>query len=263
MFLNELIADFTMRRPRRSHVHLERLMNQMMRCAIFFLYSTLSVVTCSAAEITFGSNLYESVDWTSVNATSNVAIGSAMGVGITYSTVNIADETVDLLPVSQYAADSEFDSLSYGPGSIESFMMFAGTPGSTTITFDSDVDSVLMMFGSPGVPAGPGPTGLNLGQWDFSDDLSLSVIDGNGLAIDLGNVIYNSDVQNSSGRGVVRIARLDNASFTSLSYDQNTTGGNDGLQFSMAVTSVPEPVSTLFLVILCAVLALYRHRSRC
>lgn len=230
--------------------------------AIAFLFAMAS--PSAAATVTLGETSYRSFDWNKPNDVTNIVTGDLPGISVTVSTINIINPNRNRRAIDLYEANPEFDSPDYSlldDGRIWNFRFAAGIPGETTLQFDSGVGSALLFFGLPDTPV-PGPSGFNLAEWDFTDDYLLTIVDGSGLKIDVGNVIDVEDAVISSGHGIVRVERTDGTNLDYISFRQSTTGGNDALDFGLAINYVPEPSSGIFLTAVAALVGLKRKSNK-
>jgi hypothetical protein len=202
---------------------------------------------CAAANadiIGFNGQEYHTVDWTSVSSDSNTASGQAGGVGVSFETMNI---TSDLVTTNDYNGASGFTNLSYGSGVFGSINMMAGMVGTSSLSFDGQVSSVLIIIRAPNDSTPQNLLGAAV--WDFSDDYTMSLADSteaNGLVLETGNMFMNGLGNTSQIGGVIAIDGI----MDGFSWDQSTFAGLDQTQVTFAVsTTVPAPATGLALVL--------------
>lgn len=201
----------------------------------------LCVASGASAGIIHHNGLeYATVDWISVDDTSEVASGMAGHIAVTFETMDIVDST---LGVYDFSTGEAFDELTYVDGLAQSMTIRGGVVGSSTLSFDSEVGSVLMFFGIPGVDTDE--TQFGAAAWNFDETVSLDVIDqetGGGFEIATGNWLLNPTWgPGSQASGVVAV----NGGMTELEWEQSTNNAGDRMQIMFAV-AVPSP-STLML----------------
>lgn len=212
--------------------------------------------------VSFGVETYDTVTWLSANTGTNQATGTTTSTSVDFSTGSFTGggSVITVGNSADYAFDPAFDALSYEPGDIESLNMFAISAGPTTITLVDQANSILLFIASGG---GFTP-GLDAGQWEFDSVWSLSIIDSVGLEVAAGNIL--KEVGGSGpqgGTGVVRIARVDETPFNTVSFSNPGGGGGngDGMSLGIAVSPIPEPSSALLCLIGLGSLVVIRKRK--
>jgi len=189
----------------------------------------------------YGGLEYATVDWISVSSGTEVAVGNAGGIGVTLETMDILTDSIG---VYDFSTDPAFDALSYTDGAADSISVFGGVVGTSRLSFDTEIGSVLFLFGVPGVDTDQTQFGASV--WDFDDSLGLSVIDGEGepgFEIHSGNRLLNpSWGPDTQAGGVVGI----NGGMTELVWEQGTDNAGDRMQITIAI-AVPAPMGCLVL----------------
>lgn len=215
-----------------------------MKCVLYVAAVAGLCAAANADMIDFNGQTYETVNWNSVSTNDNSASGTVGGVGLTLETVNMGSNTIS---ENNFNGDAAFDALGFDGDMIESISIRGGANGSTTLTFDQSIGSILILIGSPNT----GALGSQFGAavWDFADALNMDVIDseGNpGLLLSAGNEISNSNI-NVHRSGVIGVF----SELTSLTWDQSTFQGLDKMEitFAVAPATIPAPASGLALLL--------------
>lgn len=201
---------------------------------------------CAAANadiIGFNGQEYHTVDWTSVSSESNTASGQAGSIGVSFQTMNI---TSDIVTTNDYTGAAGYNNLSYGSGSFGSINMMAGMIGTSSLSFDGQVSSVLVIIGAPNDDTPQNLLGAAV--WDFSDDYNMSLADtteANGLVLESGNLFMNGLGNTNQIGGVFAIDGI----MDGFSWDQDSFAGLDQTQVTFAVSTVPAPATGLALVL--------------
>ena len=205
------------------------------------LLGALTAGLCSTAManvIEFNGVTYETIDWTNVSTLTNTAQGTVGGVGVSFEAVQFSTESVTN---NNFGIDAGFDALLFGEGQSESVKIFGGIQGVSSLTFDQQVGSVLMLIGSPN--DGSTRTQFGAAIWDFDDGFQMSLIDHEvnpGLELGDGNVVTNVITGPTTHQsGVIGIE----GDLSELSWTQDTSNGVDEMliTFAVAPATVPAP----------------------
>lgn len=215
-----------------------------MKCVLYVAAVAGLCAAANADMIDFNGQTFETVNWNSVSTNDNTASGTVGGIGLTFETVNMASNTVS---ENNFSGDDAFDALGFDGDMVESIAMRGGASGTSILTFDQSVGSVLILLGSPNTGAIGSQFGASL--WDFADALDMDIIDseGNpGLMLSAGNEIRNSNI-NVHRSGVVGVF----SELSSLTWDQSTFQGLDRMEitFAVAPATIPAPASGLALLL--------------
>lgn len=197
-----------------------------------------------AGVISYGELEYETVDWISSPDAGLGASGTVGGIGVSFISAGITGE-----PVSAYdfSSDPSFDALSFDSEISESITVFGGIEGLSSLSFDQEVISVLILIGAPGNYSGPTHFGSSI--WDFDDALELSIVDGDGFVVGEDNAVSNPGWgPTTQTSGVIGIS---GEGFSLLEWMQSTDNGVDKLQVTIAVATnpIPAPAGALALLV--------------
>lgn len=215
-----------------------------MKCVLYVAAVAGLCAAANADMIDFGGQTYETINWNSISLGDNSAEGTVGGVGVTFETVDMSSDSIS---ENNFNGDAAFDALGFNGDMVESISIRGGATGSSVLTFDQSVGSVLILLGSPR----DGSVGNQFGAsiWDFADALSMDVIDseGNpGLLLSAGNEVSNSNI-NFHRSGVIGVF----TELTTLSWAQDTFQGLDKMEitFAVAPATIPAPASGLALLL--------------
>jgi hypothetical protein len=223
------------------------------------LLSVAMAGLCSTAignVISYGGVDYETIDWTNVSSLTNIANGTVGGVGVTFETVNISNDTITN---NSYGSDTGFDELLFGEGPMGSVQFFGGVSGTSQLTFDQTVGSVLMLIGSPNDDSTQTQFGAAI--WDFDDGFQMELVDSEahpGLELVEGNLVSNVITGPTTHQsGVLSVL----GDLDSIGWTQDTSNGVDEMMitFAVAPATIPAPATGLALLLPAAMMGRRRR----
>ncbi|TFG85963.1 MAG: VPLPA-CTERM sorting domain-containing protein [Chromatiales bacterium] len=224
-----------------------------------------------AATIVHNGVTYEVVDWQTTDGPANIATGTAGSVGVTFEPYGLSGNTIFS---GDFATDTDFDAVTYPSGSTLESLRIAGHGNaggdgqSDQLTLSTTVSSVLIILGLPSTEPGTVTTEEEFGtsQWDFADNLSMSIVDAEvissvtALRIDAGNILLNPvlPIAGNHSSGIVAV----DGSFNTLAWTHVGSGLDElNVTFAIGPTVVPAPASVWLLGTALGVLGWKRHRS--